>query len=143
MSQFVHGVGEFVLIVGAFAFVALVSTVVFTMRLQLRLRRMRGMSRDQFIASFANQEVWADVAGCVFDELRAESFSSRFELTPQTDLGKTFDREPEDILEVMSTISKKLGFRPPSEEDLQAIRASVVFTARNLVEHLVGLSQTN
>jgi hypothetical protein len=101
------------------------------------------MSRDQFIASFAGQEGWADVAECVFDELRAESFSSRFELAPDTDLGKTFDQEAEDIFETMSEICKKLGFRSPSEEDLKAIRLSDHFTARNLVERLVDLSRTN
>lgn len=141
MMHFVGDLSTFVVIILAFGGFFVAVAVLYTLRLQLRLRRMRGMTRPEFANFFADNQDGARVAECVFDEYRSELFGSGFTLSPDTDLGRAFDQESEDIRNTAVEIAAKLDLPPLPDNDLKTIASERNFTARQLVEILSSHSR--
>lgn len=138
MMHSLNGLGTFVLIVLAFGVIFVAATVIHTARFQLRLRRIDGMTRPDFIKFFAVREGGSRVAECVFDEYRSEAYFSPFKLSPKTDLAETFDQESEEIRETAIKIAEKLGSPQLTEENLRIIQSEAHFTAEKMVELLLS-----
>lgn len=138
MMHFLSGLSTFVLMIVAFGVLLFVAAVIYTMRFQLRLRRIDGMTRPEFINFFAHQDGGERIAGCVYDEYRGEAYFSVFKLSPETDLAKTFAQEPEDICDAAKEIVVKLGLPQLTEDDLRSIKSEDHFTAGQMVELLLS-----
>ena len=90
--------------------------VVGTIIAQLRLRRHRGLSRDEFIAAFTGEGVPAEVPAAVYDYYKKQVISTHFSVSPDDSYEHVFNEAPEDIDDDALYLMKKLGLKPPSKE---------------------------
>src|ERR1051326_3359233 len=78
---------------------------------QRRLGKHRGVSREEFVNAFANQDVPARIAAAVFDYYKSQVIARAFSVAPDDDYEEVFSASDEDIDDDAQFLIKKLGLR--------------------------------
>lgn len=102
-------------VVGAVIVIVLIS-VMYSIRHQRRLGRLRGMSEEEFVRHFSDKGVSPNVSQMVFKVFRAKARSSNFTPSPDMGLEEIFNEVPEDVDDDALYILKELNVpRVPDE----------------------------
>ena len=110
--------GLFYVLGGVFLFMVITSTVYMAVQ-QLRLRRHRGVSREQFIEAFRDLGITKAVPAAVYDYYRSVGMWEDFSVSPSDSFSKILSGEPEEVEEAAEHLTKQLGIRLPPEYILQ------------------------
>ncbi len=102
---------------------------------QLRLRRHRGASRDEFIRSFDGTGIPDVIPGIVYDYYKSAVISPRFGIVPEDTYEETLRKGDEEIDNDARFLLKQLGLKIPSDEILVQ-REATIRTLRDMVHWL-------
>lgn len=103
---------EFLCLIGAFIVLVLVATFL----REKRLRKHKGLSREEFINEFAKTAIPRDVPEVVYDHYTASLFFKKLRISPDDSLNHVLQKGEEDIDDDVRFLLRKLGLRLPSEE---------------------------
>jgi len=116
-------------LLGALALVVALWNVAF----QWRLQRHHGMSRDAFLAYFAERGVGVEAAAAIYDYYRPRAIWRNFGISPQDEIAVLFNQEGDDTDDDLMRILKNLGLSMPSDEAWEARGIPLLKTAEDLV----------
>lgn len=102
---------------------------------QLRLRRHRGTSRDEFIRSFDGAGIPEVIPGTVYDYYKSAAISSKFGMLPDDTYEEALRKGDEEIDGDGRFLLKQLGLKMPSDEILVQ-RDTRIRTLRDMVHWL-------
>jgi hypothetical protein len=101
---------------------------------QRRLGKHQGVSREEFVAAFANTNVPPAIAGSVYDYYKSRVFSKQFSVGPDDDYEEILSEGEEDIDDDAQFLFKKLHLKIPldyatvrSETRIRTLRDMVVW----------------
>jgi hypothetical protein len=106
---------EFLYILAAFVVFAVVATVVW----QMRMRKHHGVSREQFIAAFADTAIPAEIPATVYDYYKGLVIFKEFSVAPDDSYEGVFREGQEDIDGDAEHLVRKLGMELPIEPILR------------------------
>lgn len=124
--------------VSTFLFAAVISAAILLCALtieQLRLRRHRGVSRDEFIRSFDGAGIPQIIPATVYDYYKSAAISSKFGISPDDTYKESLRKGYEEIDGDARYLLKQLGLMMPPEEILVQ-RDLKIRTLRDMVHWL-------
>ena len=99
---------------------------------QRRLGRHRGVSREEFVGAFADNDVPPGIAGTVYDYYKSRAFSKEFSVAPDDDYEGVLSEGEEDIDDDAQFLLKNLDLRMPP--DYASVRSETrIRTLRDMV----------
>lgn len=122
--------------------ILVVVVALWNVEFQWRLRRHHGMTRDVFLAYFAERGVKAEVAGAVYDYYRSKAVWRTFGVAPEDDVAKLFNQAEDDLEVDFTTLLKRLGLEIPSDEAWATWKEPPAKTVGDLVHVLAWAAQT-
>ncbi len=112
-----------------------------TVAYQIRLRRRRGLSREEFIAAFpSGGEGLEKTAAAVYGYYSSLAVRRRYAVSPEDGYEKVLRAGPEEIRDDAAELLKELRLKMPSEAE-QAQDLSTITTIRGMVSWLHWASQ--
>lgn len=107
---------------------------------QRKMRHHRGVSRQDFIQSFAADAVSQEIPAAVYDYYKGQVFSKEYSVAPDDDYEATLSQGDEDIDDDAAFLMKKLGLqKPPSFSTARA--DTRIKTLRDMVHWLNWIRQ--
>jgi hypothetical protein len=92
-------------------FVAVVKVV-----FDLRMRKHRGVSREEFIRAFSDADIPTEIPAVVYDYYKKAVIFKQFSVAPDDNYEDVLRKGEEDIEDDARFLMKKLSLKPPSEE---------------------------
>ena len=126
----------FLYILAAFVIFTVAATIVF----QWRMRKHRGVSREEFIAAFADAAIPTDIPAAVYDFYKKRVMFKRFTVAPDDSFDKTFHMIHDDVDDEGARLVRKLGMELPIEPVLREWKKPVE-TLRDMVLWLNWIRQ--
>lgn len=114
--------------------------VVLTIHYQARLRRKRGLSRDQFAEAFRKDGVPYRIAAAVYDYYSSFAGDRGYAVSPDDTYEGLLLESEEDVLDDAERLVKQLRMRPPTELTLSG-GSSPFKTIRDMVLWLDSVRQ--
>ncbi len=99
---------------------------------QIRLRRKRGLSRDEFAAVFQREGVPYKIAAAVYDYYSSFAGSRGYAVSPDDTYDGLLLESDEDVLDDAKRLVKQLRMRLP-DETTSPVSASLFKTVRDMV----------
>ena len=99
---------------------------------QWRLRKHRGVSREEFVGTFAAAGVPPEVPGTVYDFYRRSSISSAFSVAPDDSYRQVLSKGEEDIDDDARFLIRKLRLKIPADYAMERSQARIE-TLRDMV----------
>lgn len=107
---------------------------------QLRFRRHRGVSRAEFIRALTDAELPAAIPAAVYDYYKSGVMFKDFSVAPDDTYEDTLSEGEEDIDDDARSLTKRLGLKMPSDEDLVESKTRIK-TLRDMVMWLNSVNQ--
>jgi hypothetical protein len=105
----------FLYILAAFIIFIVVATIVF----QWRMGKHRGVSREEFIAAFADAAIPTEIPAAVYDYYKRGVISKNFSVAPGDSYEHVLHEGHEDIEDDGQHLVRKLGMELPTEPVLR------------------------
>jgi hypothetical protein len=96
------------------AFVVFILIAVFSH--ERRMRKHKGLSREQFINEFASAGIPRNIPEAVYKHYTGSLFFKNLAVAPDDSLDHVLQKGDDDIEDDESFLLKELGLKPPSEE---------------------------
>jgi hypothetical protein len=104
--------------VGMLGFVPLLAII--TAVHHWRLGKHRGVSRDEFVAAFADANVPAEISGAVYDFYKEQTFSGDFSVAPDDDYDLVLSAREAEIDEDGEFLMKALDLKMPPDNAMES-----------------------
>lgn len=95
--------------------IIVVSVVAWVVTDQVRLRRKRGLSREEFVATFRKEGIDDAVPGLVYDHYSSFAVGGRYAVSPDDSYEDVLHEGAEDIDDDAEHLLKRLRLQLPSE----------------------------
>jgi hypothetical protein len=118
----------FLYILAGFVVFAVVATIVS----QWRMRKHRGVSREEFIAAFADAAIPTEIPAAVYDYYKTRVMFKKFTVAPDDSFDKTFHMIHDDVADEAEHLVRKLGMELPIEPALREWEKPIA-TLRDMV----------
>jgi hypothetical protein len=106
---------------------------------QFRLRRHRGIPKEDFVRAFADRGIPAAIPAVVWDLYKSRVISTEFSVAPEDSYEEVLREGEEDIRDDAGILAKRLGLKVPSYGESAESLAGVK-TLRDMVEWLHSAS---
>lgn len=106
-----------------------------------KLRRHRGVSREEFVAHFMSEGIPETISGTAYDLYKRHAFSNSFSPEPDMNIAEALNEDEEEVEDALLEMLKHLKIQKPSEDDLLSWTGGKVETIGDLVRWIYWASK--